>query len=161
MGESISTSLGASSAAELAAYQSAVSADFATSPRASASGLPISAVTSAAYRSVCAQVVGQRTQQLDAARDGEPTATHRAASAWPESRLHVGGGHGKYSANSDPSTGLTVDDRRKDCAWRRAQPTAVALREVLEGLAGRGDGAGDVAAAVDPVDPHRAGTPWL
>src|SRR5215213_263523 len=44
--------------------------------------------------------------------------------------------------------------------WLRGlRRAAILLGEVLERLAGRADGAGDIAAAVHPVDPHGAAAP--
>src|SRR3712207_7941201 len=44
---------------------------------------------------------------------------------------------------------------RSGVARARGSSATVAVGQVLEGLAGGGDGPGDVAAAVDPVDGHR------
>src|SRR3954451_2606205 len=71
------------------------------------------------------------------------------------------------SSSGTPTAASTAaaKERRSSGAIRVIQPSlggrrrdgaAVALGEVLERLAGRGDRAGDLAPAVDPVDGHRA-----
>src|SRR3954447_10327568 len=71
------------------------------------------------------------------------------------------------SSSGTPTAASTAaaKERRSPGAIRVIQPSlggrrrdgaAVALGEVLERLAGRGDRAGDLAPAVDPVDGHRA-----